>query len=164
MRCSLTGLLLGTCLSLAACAASDKPSDKQACRLIEESLQYVITLGGKVVDCRKHNAEVHDMMGEKLYDYQFLASVELPAGLIWHEFFAQSSVEKDPGLGHEPAGQVVRLPKGSIVVRRGEINFRSTEKGWVSYGVNMNTTQDAYCTALKPVDCYTKLGWDKLNP
>jgi len=180
---NLAGLLAGqhltnaatvlVCLSISAfvggCGAS-RPSDSQARRVVEAHFQYLTQLGARITDFRKLNAESKVLEGQKIYIYSFLAAAELPAGIAWHDtsgsmiaMTVRGGFVKDTHQkGSMWVGRFATLPKGTTAVARGTITFRATEKGWLSSGLP-DTVDDGYCKDKRPTDCYTKLGWNKLE-
>jgi hypothetical protein len=152
---SVAGLLLVTC-ALVAC--SSRPSDGEARKIVEGSWGSMSSVGGKMTDFRKKNGELMEINGQKVYQYEFLAAAELPAGTAWQQDFmgGYKFVKYDPA---SQRGSMTPLPKGTTAVRSGVITFRQTDNGWVSaYPGKPDDATNSYCTDLKPDACYEKLG------
>jgi hypothetical protein len=89
-----------------------------------------MTLGLKVTDFRKLNAESKEVNGQKVYVYQFLSAAEVPNGFAFRTKGAggELGLSKDPGVGARSGwlGEFTPLPKGTTGIRRGTITFRLT--------------------------------------
>lgn len=156
MRLGMLPLFL--CLFFSVACNSSAPSDSQAGKVVENSYQDLTQLGARVIDCRKLNAESKLIEGQKIYEYQFLAAAEIPAGVAWKNGGMGGFIE-DPGAKAAKLGiqsYFTSLPKGTTAVRRGTITFRYTDGGWVSADLP-DTSSDGYCPDLKPKDCYERL-------
>jgi hypothetical protein len=119
------------------------------------------SVGGKMTDFRKKNGESLELMGQKVYKYEFLAAAELPAGAAWQPdgLGGYKFVKDDPDHRNNPLGKMVPLPEGTTAVRSGMITFRYTDNGWVStFPGKPDEASNSYCTSLKPTACYEKLG------
>ena len=158
-----TYFVLIVSLFLVSTACQSKPSDTQAREVLAEKYKFLTDLGAKVVDFQKLNGEVKTL-GETTYVYTFLCAVELPSGIAWerHPLLPSGGgFVKDPGVKRiGPFNTYTPLPKGTVGVRKGTINFRSTERGWIAGDVDW---VEGYCTDLKAQDCYKKLGLNKIN-
>lgn len=151
-------------LLLCACGAS-KPSDKQAREIAEHAFADVQRLGaGPLTDFRKANGEALEVSGQKIYRYHFLAATTLPEGIAWVKGgilgLGQYKFIRDDGRGLYVQKEL--LPAGTTAVRRGVIEFRQTEQGWVSESGPQHV-DTGYCIDQKPDACYQQLGYDKLE-
>jgi len=151
----------------ASCSAS-RPSSGEARRVVDAHFQLLTQLGAKMTDFRKLNAESKELEGQRIYIYHFLAAAELPAGIAWQDTSGSMIAVTVRGgfvkdlhqKGSVWVGKFTSLPKGTTAVSRGTITFRETEKGWLSSALSAD---DGYCTDKGPTDCYTSLGWNRLE-
>jgi len=156
------------------CGAS-RPSDAQAHEIVENLFSDIKKLGaGPLTDFTKSNGESLERFGQKVYVYHFMAATKLPEGVSWFKGGSNPTngisvnegkfVEDDyfdTRLG-TVFTQKDKLPVGTTAVRRGQITFRLTEKGWIAPGGAENV-ETGYCTQLEPSNCYKELGYDKLR-
>ncbi|SEQ41494.1 hypothetical protein SAMN04488038_106103 [Solimonas aquatica] len=164
MKVILAFVPAAAALLLCACGAS-KPSDKQAREIVEQSFADIQKLGaGPLTDFTKANGEALERSGQKIYIYHYLAATTLPEGIAWVKGgllgLGQHKFVRDDGRGLYV--QKEDLPAGTTAVRRGQIEFRQTEQGWVSEG-GPQRVDTGYCIDLKPDACYKQLGYDKLE-
>jgi hypothetical protein len=155
---SVIVLLSLSSLAFVSGCGSSRPSDSQARKVAEHRCEGLVKQGAKFIDFRKQNGESKGQNGQQVYEYHFLASVELPAGYAWEG----GELVRDVGPGVPHLAGYILLPKGAIFVSKGTITFRLTEKGWLSSDL-VDRVTDSYCTDSKPEDCYEKLGWNKLE-
>jgi hypothetical protein len=140
-------------LLVASGCTQRKPSDSQAREILVRSSGFFTMVGAKMVDFRKLNG-VPMERHVKMYEYDFLAAFELPAGIAWAGRGAGFALNSTQGHG---------LPKGTLAVKRGLITFQLSDNGWVG-PLHVDAAEYAYCAPpSEPTDCYAKLGWDKPN-
>jgi hypothetical protein len=168
-----TSSLMWTAIAIcAACNSSSVPSDRQAREVIDHSFKFLTNNGAKIVDFKKINGEQREVSGQKVYVFHYVAAAELPDGFAWQDQGLMpdggfgSGFIKDPAKGPSSLwgrGKIKPMPKGAFAIRRGNITFRLTDKGWVSADLP-DTAQDAWCTEERsPSVCYEQLGWNKIN-
>ncbi len=159
----LISRFLFICLFMATSCGPSVPSESQARQIAEGPSGQLTQLGAKMIDFRKLNGVSQEVLGQKIYEYDFLAAFELPAGLAWVKQTALGGggFVKDPGPGWEWGVQ--SIPRGSIAVEKGKISFRLTEKGWVSDD-HPDDLRSGYCTgATSPQACYASTGFNTVN-
>lgn len=174
-RVLVAGIAVTTALT--GCGEST-PSDTQAREIVQESFKYPIVVGhllwgmgydtkenisaGPLVDFTKVNGESLAESGQKIYVYHFAAAETLPTGMVWLADFNGGTIAKcSVKLCGKESGIKV-IPAGAIAVRKGQIKFRMTDKGWVTDG-KITNLGSGYCENPAPGVCYNRLGFDKLQ-
>jgi|GEM_PF-2404762 len=129
-----------------SCGNSPRPSQGQ--KHIEELIAKNSRGFIKLVDFRKTNGTVAELMGVKLYEMEFEADIEFANDCTWRTNFAAQEVQSSAdGYWAQYAQSLMQMAgqrnaqKGERATITGKMQFEKKERGWFVDGIRVLKVQ-----------------------